>query len=486
MTGTVHIEDAVSVTAGGKKPLYAPRVPVHPKRVDGVFRRLKWAALIVLLGIYYLVPWIRWDRGPGVPDQAVLIDLPARRAYFLWIEIWPQEVYYITGLLIVAAIALFFTTSLVGRIWCGYACPQTVWTDLYMLVERWIEGDRNARIKLDKAPWRASKLGKRAAKHAAWLVIAALTGGAWVLYFTDAPTVVQEIFTLQASTAVWATIGLLTCSTYLLAGHAREQVCTYMCPYARFQAAMFDEHTLVVTYRKWRGEPRAHHKAGNSWEGRGHCVACNNCVAVCPTGIDIRDGQQLECIGCGLCIDACDAIMDKVGLPRGLIAFDTEASQSARETGRASGYRLLRPRTVIYGAMLALVGTVMIYGLATRPNFSLNVLRDRSPLFVTLRDGSIRNAYTLKILNKHRKETEFKLTAEGIEGTELRTVGEDEHAEHELDLEAAPDTVTQFRVLVHAPKNRLKGASTPLRFVLREEENRETASYDTVFMGPSR
>ena len=486
MSDTVHIEDAVSVTAGGKKPLYAPRVAVHPKRVDGTFRRLKWAALVILLGIYYTVPWIRWDRGPGAPDQAVLIDLPARRAYFFWIEIWPQEVYYLTGILIVAAITLFFMTSLAGRIWCGYACPQTVWTDLYMFVERRIEGDRNARIKLDAAPWTAGKIGKRALKHACWLVIAALTGGAWVLYFTDAPTVVHDIATLQASSAVWTTIALLTCSTYLLAGHAREQVCTYMCPYARFQGAMLDEHSLVVTYRRWRGEPRGHHKQGASWGGRGHCVACNNCVAVCPTGIDIRDGQQLECIGCGLCIDACDAIMDKVGLPRGLIAFDTEANQRARETGSPPSYTLLRPRTLIYGAVLAVVGSLIVYSLATRPEFSINVLRERSPLFVTLRDGSIANAYTVKILNKRRDETTFRLSASGIEGLELRVVGEDERPEHEAELQAAPDTVTQFRILVRAPRASLHGGSMPLHLTLREEDSDAASTYDTVFLGPSR
>ena len=480
----VHIEEAVSVTAGGKQPLYAPRIKVHPKSVHGLYRRLKWAALVLLLGIYYTVPWLRYDRGLGAPDQAVLVDLPARRAYFFGIEIWPQEVYYITGILIVAAIGLFFVTSLAGRLWCGYACPQTVWTDLYMLVERWIEGDRNARIKLDKARWSAKKLGKRAAKHAVWLVIAALTGGAWVLYFTDAPTVVREIATLQASTAVWTTIGLLTFTTYLLAGHAREQVCTYMCPYARFQGAMFDEHTLVVTYEKWRGEPRAHHKAGDSWEGRGHCVACNQCVAVCPTGIDIRDGQQLECIGCGLCVDACNDVMDKVGLPRGLISFDTEANQRAREVGRKPGYRLLRPRTMIYGAILAVVGGIMLYGLVTRPTFGLNVLRDRSPLFVTLRDGSIRNAYTVKILNKHRTPTEFDLTATGIDGLDLRAVGADEHSEDDLKLVAAPDTVTPFRVFVHVPRGKLEGEATPFTFILEDEASGERATYDTVFRGP--
>jgi cytochrome c oxidase accessory protein FixG len=482
----VHIEDAVSVTAGGKSPLYAPRIPVHPKRVDGIFRRLKWAALILLLGIYYTVPWIRYDRGLGVPDQAVLIDLPARRAYFFGIEIWPQEVYYVTGILIVAAIALFFMTSLAGRIWCGYACPQTVWTDLFMLVERWIEGDRNAQIKLDQSPMTREKLFKRALKHGVWLAVAALTGGAWVLYFTDAPTVVREIATLQASSAVWTTIALLTCTTYLLAGHAREQVCTYMCPYARFQGAMFDEHTLVVTYEKWRGEPRGHHKPGESWEGRGHCVACNQCVAVCPTGIDIRDGQQLECIGCGLCIDACNAVMDKVGLPRWLIGYDTEARQLAREQGRETGYRLLRPRMAVYGALLAVVGGVMLYSLATRPTIGLNVLRDRNPLYVLLRDGSVRNAYTVKILNKHRTAGEFELTVTGIEGIDLRVVSEDEEEKNELELTGAPDTVTPYRIFVHAPRASLTTESTPLHLTLRDETSGETATYDTVFLGPRR
>jgi polyferredoxin len=315
---TIPVEDAVSTTAGGKRPLYAPRIPIYPKRVAGTFRRLKWVALIVLLAIYYVTPWLRWDRGPGAPDQAVLVDLPNRRAYFFFIEIWPQEVYYLVGLLVLGAIGLFFATALAGRVWCGYACPQTVWTDLYMWVERLIEGDRNARIKLDRRPLSVDKAAKKTLKHGLWLLIAFVTGGAWIMYFNDAPTVVRDIFTLRASDTVYFFTGLFTATTYLLAGWAREQVCTYMCPYARFQGAMFDDDTLIVTYQAWRGEPRGKHKKGQSWAGRGHCVDCNQCVAVCPMGIDIRDGQQLECIGCALCIDACDAVMDKLDLPRGL------------------------------------------------------------------------------------------------------------------------------------------------------------------------
>ena len=484
MNYSFSVEDAVSVNANGKPPLYAPRVPIYAKRVKGAFRRLKWATLVLLLGIYYLAPWLRWDRGPGAPDQALLIDLPARRAYFFGLEFWPQEIYYVTGLLILAAVALFFVTALLGRIWCGYACVQTVWTDLYMLVEHWIEGDRNARMKLDKHPLTLSKAAKKASKHLVWIVIAALTGGAWVMYFTDAPTMIPRIFMGDAPFAVYTTIALLTASTYLMAGWAREQVCTYMCPYARFQAAMFDEHTLLVTYRSWRGEPRAKHKKGDSWEGRGDCVDCNLCVAVCPTGIDIRDGQQMECISCTLCIDACDNVMDKVGRPRGLIAFDTEAKHEAGAAGHTSRYRLVRMRTVRYGTALALVGFVMIFVLATRAPFDINVIRDRSPLFVTLSDGSVRNAYTVKILNKHREVTTFALTTEGIPGAGLRVVGQEAAPAPDLTLTAAPDRVSHFRIFVRAPRAGLAADSMPLTLVLRDRDTGETASYESVFIGP--
>lgn len=253
MSHTVDVEDALSRDQQKDQPLYAGRVEVYPKRVTGLFRRLKWAAVFLLLGIYYLAPWIRWDRGPNAPGQAVLIDMPNRRGYFFFIEIWPHEVYYFTGLLVLGAVAIFLATSLAGRIWCGYACPQTVWTDLYMWVERRIEGDRNARIKLDKARPSAGKAARKALKHAIWLVIAVLTGGAWIMYFTDAPTVVPAILTGQASASVYFFVGLFAGTTYLLAGWAREQVCTFMCPWPRFQAAMFDEETLIFTYQRWRG-----------------------------------------------------------------------------------------------------------------------------------------------------------------------------------------------------------------------------------------
>jgi cytochrome c oxidase accessory protein FixG len=291
------------------KALFKNREKVYPRSVSGLFRRLKWAALIVLLAIYYIVPWIRWDRGPEAPDQAVLADMAGRRLYFFFIEIWPQEIYYLTGLLVLSAVALFLITSLAGRIWCGYACPQTVWTDLFMWVERKIEGDRSERIRLDKGPFTLGKLQKKLMKHGAWLLIALLTGGAWVMYFTDAPTLIHDLLHFQASAQSVFFIGLFTATTYLLAGWAREQVCTYMCPWPRFQSAMIDEDSLIVTYEAWRGEPRGAKRKDESWDGRGDCIDCKACVHVCPTGIDIRDGLQMECIGCGLCVDACNTIM---------------------------------------------------------------------------------------------------------------------------------------------------------------------------------
>ncbi|HEX6979505.1 MAG TPA: cytochrome c oxidase accessory protein CcoG [Alphaproteobacteria bacterium] len=467
-------------------PLYADRIKVYPKAVKGTFRRIKWAILAICLGLYYVVPWIRWDRGPGAPDQAVLIDMPGRRAYFFAIEIWPQEVYFLTGLLILAAVALFLVTSLLGRVWCGYACPQTVWTDLFMLVERLIEGDRNARMRLDQQPLSWAKAAKKTAKHAAWLVIAAATGGAWVFYFADAPTALKDIFTGQASVTIYFFVGLFTATTYLLAGWAREQVCTYMCPWPRIQAAMFDENTLIVTYRKWRGEPRGKHKAGQSWDGRGDCIDCQQCVAVCPVGIDIRNGPQMECIGCGLCIDACNAVMDKVGRPRNLIAFATLAGEQARVSGTPSKYRLIRPRTVLYGTLLVLVAATMGAALWLRSTVELSVQRDRAPLFVTLSDGAIRNGYTLKILNKTRADRDYALSVSGVPSAKISVVGAETATGDKLVLSAKADTVATYRVYVTAPAGVLKTESVPLVFALQAHGAREQAQYQSIFMGPAK
>ena len=280
--------------------------------------------MAVTLSIYYAVPWIRWDRGPYLPDQAVLIDFSPRRFFFFFLEIWPQEFYYITGLLVLAALGLFLVTSIAGRMWCGYTCPQTVWTDLMIAVERFFQGDRNAA----HAPRQGALVVRDAVAQERrriwlWLLIAMATGGAWVFYFADAPTLARQLVTFDAPMLAYIFVGIFTATTYVLGGIAREQVCIYMCPWPRIQGGMIDRDSLLVSYRAWRGEPRGAHKAGQSWEGRGDCIDCRQCVAVCPTGIDIRHGSQLECIQCALCIDACNEIMDKVGRPRGLVAYDT-------------------------------------------------------------------------------------------------------------------------------------------------------------------
>ena len=342
-------------------PLYESRRRIHTIAVKGLFRRIKWALLIITLGIYYFLPFVRWDRGPGAPDQAVLIDFPARRFYFFFIEIWPQEVYYLTGLLILASLALFLMNAVAGRLWCGYLCPQTVWTDLFMAVERWVEGDRRAQTALDNAPWSLNKLRKRVTKHFIWLMIAWWTGGAWVLYFSDAPTLVYDLATLNAPMAAYIWIGILTASTYFLAGHLREQVCIYMCPWPRIQAALTDEYALNVTYRYDRGEPRLSLKksevAKAAGQPAGDCVDCGQCVAACPTGVDIRNGLQLDCIQCGLCIDACDTVMKKVDRPTGLIGYDTDINVKARSCGiPANKNRIIRPRTILYAALIVFVG----------------------------------------------------------------------------------------------------------------------------------
>ncbi len=474
---------------------------IYPRRVWGRYRKLKWVAMGVLLGIYYLAPWMRWNRGPGMPDQAILIDMPARRAYFFGIEIWPQEVYVITGLLILAAVGLFFITSLLGRVWCGYACPQTVWTDLFVWVERVIQGDRNARKKLSEGPLTFEKFWKKTLTHIVWLIIGLGTGGAWVFYFNDAPTLADHILHLDVPWSVLSWILGLTFSTYLMAGYAREQVCTYMCPYARFQSAMFDKNTLIIGYDAERGEPRgkwkkkqqyldqtagkttyqaASHtllqeaKAETAAEGRqGDCIDCDSCVVVCPMGIDIRDGLQMECIACGLCVDACNTVMDKIGLPRGLIRYHTEGKEP---------FTLRHPRTFWYAGIVALVGGLLLYALLSRSELELNVIHDRNPLYVTLSDGSIRNGYTVHILNKTHADQHYKLSISGVEGLAMRVEG---HAEMDAnDLPVFADSVGQFRVFLAGPAN--SKPRQEITFMLQNAAGTANESTENLFMSPPR
>ncbi len=460
---------------------FAKEPKVYPKRVWGRYRKVKWLVMIVTLGIYYLAPFLRWDRGPNAPDQAILIDMVNRRGYFFFIEIWPQEVYYLTGILILAAVALFFATSLAGRIWCGYLCFQTVWTDLFVWVERIVQGDRNARKKLDESPWTFRKLYQKGLTHLIWLIIGLCTGGAWVFYFNDAPTLLEQILHLDVPTSVLGWIITLTFTTYLMAGFARQQVCKYMCPYARFQSAMFDRDTLIIGYDEKRGEKRGKLKDREDNPDQGDCIDCSLCVQVCPMGIDIREGLQYECIACGLCIDACNNVMDKIGFERGLIRYDTMTNQEARDAGKpvASAWsHVLRPRTFYYTAILILVGSIMLYSLLTRSPLELHVLHDRNPLFVKLSDGSIRNGYDIRILNKTHEDRVYRLHISGLENATMQMQGAGEIDPNRLPVFA--DSVGHFRLFVTAEKqieNRYD-----VTFHLEELNSKETDQLRSVFI----
>lgn len=433
--------------------------------------------MAVTLAIYYMAPLIRWDRGPTAPDQAILIDLPARRAYWFFIEIWPQEVYYLTAILVFSAIALFFVTSLLGRVWCGYFCPQTVWTDLYIAVENLVQGDRVARQRLDKMSLCIEKAWKKGLTHFLWLLIAFCTGGAFVFYFNDAPTLWQQILSFNVSNTVMIFVAALTFSTYLMAGFAREQVCTYMCPYARFQSAMFDKDTLIIGYDSLRGEPRGKHKAGTSWEGHGHCIDCTACVQVCPMGIDIRQGLQMECIACGLCVDACNDIMDKINLPRGLIRYDTE---TRIETCQQDSARLhiLRPRTFYYIAVLCLIAGLVIYGQMNRKPFELHALHNRNPLMVRLADGHIRNGYEIKILNKTHEDTSFSLRVENLQNARVEMRGAGRLTPENLNVQA--NHVGTFHAFISAPEQK----ESPLDIIFIVKNNRAGTEdrYESMFI----
>ncbi len=485
----VQQHDVKAVNAKAERDLYAGRQKIYPKLAFGRFRAIKWLAMAVTLGIYYALPWVRWSRGADLPDQAVLLDLAHNRFFFFFLEIWPQEFYYVTGLLVLGALLLFLATSVAGRIWCGYTCPQTVWTDLMIAVERFWQGDRNARIRLDKEPWGAGKLLKKGMTHLSWLAIGGATGGALVFYFRDAPTLATELVTGTAPMVAYLFLGLFAFVTYLLGGIAREQVCIYMCPWPRIQGAMVDSHTLLVSYRGERGEPRGHLRkdasGGIDWTARGDCIDCKACVAVCPTGIDIRDGSQLECIQCALCVDACNDIMDKIGRPRGLIGYDTVAKREATARGAHEPFRPVRPRTLLYAGLFALVGAIMLGVWLDRSILEVNVLHDRNPPFVALSEGGIRNGYTLKILNKRQEPRTFDLLIEGLPGATLVIAGLDQAAAGAISV--ATDDLRELRVFVTlAPGavSELRAASIPFSLVVRDRASGAAAARLTRFQAP--
>jgi cytochrome c oxidase accessory protein FixG len=377
--------------------------------------------------------------------------------------------------------------AVAGRVWCGYLCPQTVWTDLFYAVERLIEGDRRDRMRKAKEKLTLELVAQKFLKHSIWLMIAWWTGGAWVLYFADAPSLVRDLATFQAPVVAYVWIGILTFTTYVLAGFMREQVCTYMCPWPRIQAALTDEYALNVTYRYDRGEPRGSAKKNAALREQGQpagdCVDCLQCVAVCPTGVDIRKGLQLDCIQCGLCIDACDAVMAKIDRPTGLIAYDTDLNVQARMEGRPETRRILRPRTVLYAALILLVGAAMLGALATRSHIDVSAMHDRNPVFVRLSDGSIRNAYTVRIANKRLDERRFALTVEGLANARIDVVGAEADATGRSTLAVGPDQTLEARVLVTA-EGSAPPPSTGIAFVLTDLASGETARASDHFKAP--
>jgi cytochrome c oxidase accessory protein FixG len=392
--------------------LFAKRRKIYPRAVSGSFTRLRVIAGIILLAVYFALPWLSWN---GV--QSVLFDLPARKFHIFGLVFWPQDFLMLAFLLITAALSLFFFTALAGRLWCGYACPQTIWTDIYLRIERLIEGNRFRQMRLDKLPHTdPQKIRLKLIKHSLWLLVAVLTAFTFVAYFTPAADLLQRLllFNLGPWESFW--IFFFTLTTYGNAGWMREQVCIYMCPYARFQSAMFDDDTLIVSYDRQRGEPRGARKTSDDYKnmGLGDCVNCLACVQVCPTGIDIRAGLQYQCISCSACIDACNDVMDRIKYPRGLIRYTT---QNALEGGKT---RVMRTRIIIYGCILLILGSALVYNISQRTPLGLDVIHDRNQLYREAR-GLIENVYTLKIINMDNSDHYYAVSASGINGLQMET-----------------------------------------------------------------
>jgi cytochrome c oxidase accessory protein FixG len=391
---------------------YVAAEKIYPREIDGRFARLRKIAAVTLLGLFYSVAWLQWQG-----HQALLFDLPARKFHIFSLTLWPQDFLYLALLLIIAALSLFFFTALAGRLWCGYACPQTAWTELFIWIEQWTEGDRSRRMKLDRGPWTLEKFTRKGVKQFLWIALAVYTGFSFVGYFTPIRSLGGELLT--GSVGAWALfwIFLYSLATYGNAGYLREQVCKYMCPYARFQSAMFDKDTLIISYDEPRGEPRGARRRGTlaRAQGLGDCIDCTLCVQVCPTGIDIRHGLQYECIACGACIDACDSVMDKMGSPRGLIRYTTEQAVHGRQT------HVVRPRMIVYAALLTIVAGFLVYSLFTRTPLILDVIRDRNALYREVHGDRIENIYSLKVINLDNAPHTYSLLVSGIDQLQVAT-----------------------------------------------------------------
>ena len=448
--------------------MYESAKKIYPREIGGRFDNLSKLATIILLGLFYAVPWMNWDE-----RQAILFDLPARKFYLIGLTLWPQDFPYLAMLLMILALSLFFFTALAGRLWCGFACPQTVWTEIFIWMEQWTEGTRSQRMKLDKAPWSWNKLRRKGSKQFLWITFSMWTGFTFVGYFTPIRELGAEIVTLSVGgwTLFW---GLFYgVATYGNAGYMREQVCKYMCPYARFQSAMFDKDTLIISYDEERGEPRGSRKRSvdHREAGLGDCIDCQLCVQVCPTGIDIREGLQYECIACAACIDACDSIMDKMDYPRGLVRYTTENALHNK------GTHVLRPRMIVYGVILLALIAGLTTSMATRTPVILDVIRDRNALYRELPGDMIENAYTLKLINQDEQDRAFVLDVTGVDGITLDGVGE--------TITVEGGGVLSLPVRARARREDSYGIMS-IQFILTAvDDEGVTVTEDSRFLGPT-
>jgi cytochrome c oxidase accessory protein FixG len=459
----------MSAVPGVETSLYAARRKIHAREVTGRYERLRVIAMSALLGLFYGLPWIQW-RG----QQAVLFDLPARKFHIFGLVFFPQDFFLLTWLLIIAAVTLFFFTSLGGRLWCGYACPQTVWTKAFVTIERWCEGDRQQRIKLDRAPWTTRKVIRKSSKQILWITFAAYTGTTFVGYFSAIRGLVPAIAT--SSLGGWETFWVLFYgfATYGNAAYMREQVCKYMCPYARFQSAMFDANTLIISYDAARGDPRGSRSRGADArkQGLGDCIDCTLCIQACPTGIDIRDGLQLECIACAACIDACDGVMQRMRYAPGLIRYATQNSMDGKRT------RIVRPRTLIYGALLLALVVGFGIAVAQRQLLELDVIRDRNSLYRELDDGSIENVYTIRLVNKDTQAHTLRLSVSGLKDATL----DSEQPEYRV----GGGEIVSIPVRVRAPRQVVAGSVEVSILAHAVSDNEPQSSAVARFVAPLR
>ncbi len=438
--------------------LYEARKKIQPRSVSGTFSNWRWVLVWLTQIVFYALPWFNWNE-----RQAVLFDLVSRRFYLGGLVLYPQDFIYLTGLLVMSALALFLFTAIAGRLWCGYACPQTVYTEIFMWIEKKFEGDRSARLRLDDAPMSAGKFARRGGKHLAWVLFALWTGFTFVGYFTPIREQLTEVMT--GSLGAWQTFWIFFYgfATYGNAGFMREQVCKYMCPYARFQSAMFDKDTLIVTYDTARGEPRGSRgkKVDYKEKGLGACVDCTLCVQVCPTGIDIRKGLQYECIGCGACADVCDEVMDKFGYERGLVKYSTQNAMTNGWDKSQIIRRALRPRVLVYSAILGAIAVAVMVSLYLRVPMKVDVIRDRGAMARMVEKGRIENVYRLQIMNATEDKQMVQLTVDGLEGITLAS---------EPVVEVLPTEVRSVAVRVQIPPGSASG-SYPIVFRLQSQSD---------------